>query len=327
MNSQPNTILSIALPTYNRANFLEHSLAVHIPLLKHHNIQIFVSDNASTDETSRVVEKWQRTYPFLHYKKNMQNLGPDLNFQSALELPDTEYTWLLGDTSKIRAHDIETVLNTLTKKEKYDALIVNLLHKVTLPTCDYRDANQLLEDLGGLMSCMSCLIYSKSMIKSANFSLYYNSNFLQTGILFESIAKRPFLVHWIQPVSINSLERKDLSKNSWAHTRNIFKIGLEGWTNFVLSLPTNYSLKSKLKACTSFGEVSGAFTIKGMISLRSRGLLDYKTFREYQDILSISLNYPAWFVAAISLTPRPLLSFLINLYFIRKKHTPPESNH
>lgn len=322
MSLQSNPLLSIALPTYNRADFLDCSLATHIPALRQHNIQIFISDNASTDDTAEIVEKWKTEYPLLHYSRNSENLGPDLNFQNALKLSSTEYTWLLGDTSKIHAEDIETVLNLLSTNKAYDAVLVNLAGKIDLPSSTYQDANVLLEDLGGLMSCMSCLIYSKSMIAGANFSRYYDSNFIQTGIIFESVARRPFLIHWLHRVSITSLESQSMTKTSWAHTDKIFKIGLTSWTNFVLSLPVSYSLASKLKACTSFGEVSGAFTIKGMISLRSRGLLNYSVYREYRKVLRLSVGYPGWIVMAISIIPLPLLNAFVDLYLRRTRNTP-----
>lgn len=322
MSLQPNPLLSIALPTYNRADFLDCSLAEHIPVLRQHNIQIFISDNASTDDTAIVVDKWKAEYPLLHYSRNSENLGADLNFQNALMLSTTEYTWLLGDTSKIHANDIETVLKLLSTDKTYDAVLVNLVGKINIPNTTYQDASTLLEDLGGLMSCMSCLIYNKSMIANANFPRYTDSNFIQTGIIFESIARRPFMIHWLHQVSITSLENKRLSKTSWAHTDKIFKIGLTSWVNFILSLPVSYSLASKLTACTRFGEVSGAFTIKGMISLRSRGLLNYRVYREYRKVLRLAINYPSWIVMAISVFPQPLLKALIELHLRRTHNTP-----
>lgn len=319
MSLQPNPLLSIALPTYNRADFLDSSLAAHLPILKHHNIQIFISDNASTDETFNVVEKWRAEYPLLHYSCNPENLGADLNFQTALSRSDTAYTWLLGDTSQIHADGLDQVLRLLDQNSTYDAVLVNLVNKIDIPESTYQDANALLRDLAGLMSCMSCLIYSKALINDAHFSRYHDSNFIQTGIIFESIAQHPFRVHWLPQVSITSLESPQLTKHSWAHTDKIFKIGLTCWVNFIFSLPVSYSLKSKLKACTRFGEVSGAFTIKGMLSLRARGLLNYSVYKEYRTDLRLSVSYPGWVVMVISVMPRSILNKAVNLYLKRTR--------
>ncbi|WLI02809.1 hypothetical protein [Pseudomonas simiae] len=169
---------------------------------------------------------------------------------------------------------------------------------------------------------MSCLIYSKALINDANFSRYHDSNFIQTGIIFESIANRPFQIHWLPQVSITSLESPHLTKTSWAHTDKIFKIGLTCWVNFIFSLPVSYSLQGNLEACTRFGQVSGAFTIKGMLSLRARGLLNYGIYKAYRPGLRLSVAYPSWIVMVISVVPRSMLSKVVNLYLKRTRTLP-----
>jgi abequosyltransferase len=60
-----NPLISITIPTYNRAEFLDRCLAAHIPVARAHNIQIFISDNASTDGTESVVKKRMTEYPWI----------------------------------------------------------------------------------------------------------------------------------------------------------------------------------------------------------------------------------------------------------------------
>ncbi|MBV5277921.1 MAG: glycosyltransferase family 2 protein [Campylobacteraceae bacterium] len=112
---EQNKQLSIVIPTYNRADFLDYSLEVHIPLLEKYNIQIFISDNASTDNTREIVSKWMKEYKFLSYYQNETNIGPDANFEKALKLPDTEYIWLLSDTYQIPDDGISYLLSTIEK--------------------------------------------------------------------------------------------------------------------------------------------------------------------------------------------------------------------
>lgn len=314
MTTNYNQTLSIAIPTYNRSDFLNHSLATHIPICEKHNIQIFISDNASSDDTSKIVEKWKKIYPHVYYKRNLSNLGPDENFKSVLQMSNTEYTWLLGDTSEIHEPDLKKTLTLISSKEKYDAIVVNLMGISQHSSSVYQERNILLRELAGIMSCMSCLIYNRSLISTADFARYSNSWFIQTGIILEKISAQPFKIRWIQEVSITLLSNEKLKKTSWANTDKIFKIGLEGWLNFILSLPITYSLNNKLVACKGFGEASGSFTIKGMILLRAEGLLNYKIYREYREILKLSISYPRWVIMIISLTPQKLLKRLINIY-------------
>ncbi|OAJ50799.1 transferase [Pseudomonas marginalis] len=320
----PNPTLSIAIPTYNRADFLERSLAIHVPIMKKYKIQMFVSDNASDDNTLEILKKWNKEYPLLNYSISEKNLGPDKNFQIALEQSDSEYTWLLGDTSEIKLTELEKVLKVLTGNTSYDLVVTNLMNTMEHPSSTYEDKNELLQNLSGIMSCMSCLIYKKTTISNSNFSRYVGSFYIQTGIILEQLSDINFKVHWMQDVSVGTLADYNLKKSGWAHTNQIFDIGLTAWANFIFSLPISYSLDSKFKACKNFGISSGAFTIKGMILLRQKKLLDYKIYKKYKNTLKISITYPTWIVLIISITPTNLINKLLRIYKATQRNSEPK---
>ncbi len=318
-----NLYLSIVIPTYNRADFLDYSLEVHIPLLEKHNIQIFVSDNASTDATAEVMAKWMDKYPLLHYSRNETNVGPDANFEKALKLPATNYIWLLSDTYQLPNDGIEYLLNTINNIEKYfDVIVFNLANAIKIPTKNYQDHNDLLNDLGAVMTCAAINVYNKKLIDSADFSRYYNSYFIQTGIIFEAIAKRDFLIHWAGEQSVSGLEKVTLKKSNWSHTAKAFEIGCEKWTNFVMSLPPSYKLDNKMKCIMDFGKVSGLFTLKNLIMLRIANLLNYKVFSRYKKLFPLTIDYPSALIYMIVITPRvifKLIAVLTIIVFKREK--------
>ncbi|PQZ91869.1 MULTISPECIES: glycosyltransferase [Pseudomonas] len=322
-----NPYLSIVIPSYNRADFLDRSLAVHVPMAQRHNVQIFISNNASTDNTQDVVDKWKSTYGLINCLNNNTTVSPDENFEKALKAPDTQYVWLLGDTSQIPEHGIESILNLESREQTYDAIIVNLIKKNQTPSTDYDNPDLLLTELGGIMSCMSCLIYSKTLITSADFSRYIGSYFMQTGVILERAAQADSLIRWEQGISIQSLESKGLLKKSWAHTPKIFEIGVEKWVNFIFSLSPRYQLNSKLLACKSFGKVSGAFSVKGLLSLRARGLLSYSVCRQFKHALKLSIDYPWGIVILISLIPQFFLNATLKMYLLIFRRHSIEHDH
>ncbi len=312
MSQSANNKLCIVMPTYNRAEFVDRSLETHIAIAKKNGIKIFISDNCSPDSTSEVVRKWQAVYPFLYYSRNECNLGADRNFEVALKLADTEYVWLLGDSYEIPEGGIEHILD-LVQYRDYAALITNLYKNICLPAKVYSGESDLLGDLGGIMSCLSCLIYSKSLISSAEFSRYRGSFFIQTGIIFEYIQRKDFEIYWAQSISVTGLANSGLEKKGWARSRNVFDIGVGSWNKFVLSLPSSYSMDSKRKACVAFGVVSGAFTIKGMMLLRAQGLLDHEVYKAHKVGFGLSLTYPVVVVKILALLPRSVLNCMIYL--------------
>ncbi|MBR1908004.1 glycosyltransferase family 2 protein [bacterium] len=93
--------LQIYLITCNRAKNLEYTfeqiLAKDSPIK---DFDITILDNASTDNTNQVVEKYQKDFPNIKYIKNLLNVGGGVNLCKAYELAGVcgkEYAWVLCD--------------------------------------------------------------------------------------------------------------------------------------------------------------------------------------------------------------------------------------
>lgn len=314
-----NKFLSIVIPTYNRSDYLDCCLAIHIPLIKYYNIQIFISDNASTDNTKEIVIKHSKIYPFIHYSCNDTNLGADENFERALNYPETEYVWLLGDTYQIPGEGILYILNLISKNNnKYDAIILNVANRVSnVPQQDYLDRNKLLSDLGWHMTCMASLIYSTKVIKNANFMRYRKTNFIQTGVIFEYIENKDFFVHWKECISVQSIVIENIKKQSWQD--RTFEIWIKQWINFIFSLPPSYSIDIKLKCIMDHGKKSGMFSIKGLLILRSKNILNYKEYKKYINLFELAVKNKKPIIFLISLLPINIVSNFYCLWkFIKK---------
>jgi glycosyltransferase involved in cell wall biosynthesis len=306
----PSPLLSITIPTCNRADFLDYCLEVHIPLARAHNIQIFVSDNASTDATKEVVEKRQLEYPLIRYHRNETNLGPDENFERALKYPKTEYVWLLGDTYQIPAEGISYLIGLITeKKQNYDMFLFNIGDEIKdVPTKDYTDHNNLLLDMCWLMTCISCLVYSSQLIMNADFKRYRNTNFIQTGIIFEYIANQAFTIHWEENLSVTRWSNtKNLVKKSWQS--QTFEIWAKNRTSFIFSLPPSYELHNKLK-CAMYDRYNLMFPLKGLVGLRNENYLNYKIFQQYSYLFPLTIKYSKLTILIIALLPIGILRIL-----------------
>lgn len=310
---QANPLLSIVIPTYNRADFLDYCLEVHIPLARAHNIQIVISDNASTDSTEMVVNKHLKEYPLIKYCRNDTNIGPDKNFECALKYPQAEYIWLLGDTYQIPADGINYILNLITTNEKkFDAIILNAEGRVCgVPQQDYSDQNLLLSDLGWHMTCMASLVYSSKLIANADFSRYRNTNFIQTGVIFEQIANREFFIHWAETISVHAISIKGVLKESWQN--ETFEIWIKKWTNFIFSLPPSYLLDIKLKCIKDHGVKTGLFALKNLLKLRHLNILTYKSYKQYSRFFPLTISYSKAVILTICFLPIILIHFLKRL--------------
>lgn len=288
-------LISLTLPTYNRADFLDYWLETHLPFVAVRNIAIYISDNASTDHTKKIVEKWQDEYEFLYLHVNEENVGMDRNFEISLNLPSTKYVWLCGDTYKISNELLSDVIKTLSSDIDYDAIICNLANDsrslINIETKDYIGRNDLLCDLAGLMSCVACLIYSKDIINSALFSRYYDTYFALEAVIFEYISDKKFLIRWNQDNPIKALKHPTKKKRNWSVGNDMLKISVEGWIKFIYSLPPSYSLESKFKVQKSFGVISEILTYKGLLARRSEGALSLTKLITYRKTFVLSTSW------------------------------------
>jgi abequosyltransferase len=106
--------LTIGIPTYNRAEYLEFGLGV---ILNQNdvNLQIVISDNASEDRTVDVVNKYIKLGLNIKYFCWPKNMGADLNFLKVAELADGEFLWFLGSDDLICDGAIAKVLTAINK--------------------------------------------------------------------------------------------------------------------------------------------------------------------------------------------------------------------
>lgn len=316
---QSDTVLCIVIPTFNRAAFLDQCLAFTVEAIGDHTVPICISDNCSSDNTAEVVKKWLAVYPLMRYSRNDDNMGPDGNFEMALKMGQADYVWLLGDTYRITRACVDHLIDSLTgNTQGPDVVVLNAAGRVTdVPSTVFTDANQLLTRLGWHMTCMSSLVYRRDLLSKAPFARFRATNFMQVGIIFESIENRPFAVEWVADQSVYGINIAGVIKESW-HAR-VLQVWVERWSNFVMSLPPSYTLATKLACIKAHNSKSGLFSIGSMLSLRAENAFGWAVMRQYPNYLALN---PARLIAArlIALLPVHVASALrAAMRFIRER--------
>ncbi len=117
--------LSIAIPTYNRAEKLKNTLNNLISQIKENNlmseIEIIISDNNSEDNTRGVVEDFQKKNPeiSIKYNKNDKNYGWE-NFKIASMKAKNNYVWICSDDDILDSKILKVICDTINKNPKID---------------------------------------------------------------------------------------------------------------------------------------------------------------------------------------------------------------
>ena len=98
--SKAKYLLSICIPTYNRAEVLGQCIEaiVHHEFAKTGSIEIVVCDNASTDGTEALMQKY-KDVDYVKYYRNKENVGVIYNTIIALDHAQGEFLKLINDHS------------------------------------------------------------------------------------------------------------------------------------------------------------------------------------------------------------------------------------
>lgn len=108
-----NPILSICIPTFNRASSLLMCLDSIFKENNSQSIEVIISDNASSDNTQEIMLAYQKEYPSIIYRKNNRNLGFDKNILLAIEDATGKFVMLLGDDDGILPGALEPIIHQL----------------------------------------------------------------------------------------------------------------------------------------------------------------------------------------------------------------------
>ena len=95
-HTSQSPLVTIGMPIYNEERFLEHALA-SLQAQDYDNIQILISDNASTDTTGDIGERAAAGDPRISYTRTAENIGSAANFRRVADMAEGKYfMWAAG---------------------------------------------------------------------------------------------------------------------------------------------------------------------------------------------------------------------------------------
>lgn len=119
-------LLSICVPTYNGAGRIIKTLGCAIEAIgNREDIEIIVSDNASTDDTYERLKEYTNTYSYVKVYRNEHNLGFNCNMIKLIdEYASGLYCWVIGNDDFLDPDSIHLLAPLLANGEA-DYISVN----------------------------------------------------------------------------------------------------------------------------------------------------------------------------------------------------------
>ena len=107
-------LLSICIPTYNRAEYLKKSLESLVGQESFSEIEVVISDNCSTDNTQEVIAEFQKVYPNIAYFRNEENIR-DRNYPTVMMRAHGVFRKLCNDNLLYKEGTISYFLKALSE--------------------------------------------------------------------------------------------------------------------------------------------------------------------------------------------------------------------
>ena len=111
---EKKTFLSICIPTFGRADRLDHILgAIHCEIAGlPYKVQVCISDNGSKDNTQRIIRKWKGRLN-IKSRRNPYNMGYDVNAAQVMRLADGEFAMYVGDDDTLAPGSLKRLVDDL----------------------------------------------------------------------------------------------------------------------------------------------------------------------------------------------------------------------
>ena len=250
-DSAPTIRLSICIGTFNRARFIG-GLLESILEQATGECEIVVSDNASTDDTERVVAGFAQRYSRLRYFKQTSNVGLDRNFDRAVSIASGEYCWLMADDDILKSNAIAHVLERAHKNPSL--MIVNYectnldMSEVTLARRLDIDADRvyspdeidrLFVDTADHLIYIGCIVMRRSVWLSRDRTPYYDSLLMHFAVIFQARLPGDTLF-----VAVPLVAHRD--GNPRAFWCDMFEVWMFRWPELIWSLAPSDSAKRKV---------------------------------------------------------------------------------
>jgi glycosyltransferase involved in cell wall biosynthesis len=320
MTSRKNDLLSICIPTYNHAEPLRKCLESIIPQAKQYNIPIYVSDNASTDNTVEILESFKKIYPFLYFKSNNENLGVDQNMVNVARMASTKYVWGFGSRRILLPGMLNKIYKILDESD-LDLLVLNDLNPTFMvpESKKYSSAEKVFRELHRNLSGLGFQILPSEAWKSKSVLKYAGTEWTIFGLALEFIANK-------QNLNVFFLSEPCATSSGESHWHsNYFQI----WTNWkkvIYSLPKIYSDDDKelvIRNSANYLFVS-KFTLMDLrskftlIDLRIKHIYNSSIFNAYRDDLTHYGNFSPNVAYAISRLPVTPLKLYYKFYDVMR---------
>ena len=173
-------LLTISIPTFNRAQMLEKQLKYLASDIQGYEeeCEIVLSDNCSTDDTTEIINKWKSALSpniTFRYYRNEINIGGMPNIVSCLQKATGKFVWSLGDDDTVQPGTVGYIISKIKEHDDLSLILLNgygrdlrtnkvLIERLFDSTTDRPSTNSASEFEHFLETCMGGVLFISSAV-------------------------------------------------------------------------------------------------------------------------------------------------------------------
>jgi glycosyltransferase involved in cell wall biosynthesis len=165
-----NELVSILLPTYNRANLLPQCID-SIIAQSYYNWELIISDDASTDDTSAISQQYTKINPRIRYIKNFSRLGLPANRNVAISLSLGKIMFFIEDDLVVEKDCLEILVDTFEALVNSGENVGAIAPKLLLKSKDRFTKGPLSLDTKITKNKSACRFDTKTGLMYRNFDI------------------------------------------------------------------------------------------------------------------------------------------------------------
>ena len=202
---QETPLLSLYVPTYNRAALLGQALHAVLDQITPDMagaVEVVVADNASPDETPAVVQKAQEDFPHVALRsvRRPENIGADASFTDAPNQTRGEFIYMLSDDDILLPGAVARLISLIRDNPGFDAFALNVSHFTDdLARQDtsvgfaldedrvVRDRDQALRLFGSHISFLSSMAFRRANVLGKDYSPFRGTIIAQAYLFLDAL--------------------------------------------------------------------------------------------------------------------------------------------
>ena len=307
-------LLSICIPTYNRAEYLKQALSSIVNNGSFcDDVEVVISDNCSTDNTEEICNDFIKRYPNIkYYKQQKPTYIADQNFIDVLSLATGKYIKLHNDTSFIKDKMLLKIINIIKQNinSQYPIFFYQNYHNTKNTIC----SSTSLDDILNKVSYFVTWISNFGCWKKDFDNLEQKDKYISMGLMQVDWTFRIILNH--KKFDMFFFDFYDIAKIYKKNGGNIFKIFAYNYF-IILKKYMNENLLKKETFEFEKKRILFRYLIPNYFSITYQKDFCFDTSEKIKYLIDYRGNWYFYFVICIF----PILYILYGSIFLLKKLT------